>query len=143
MRRMTILIGVTLAALWWASSLEPFSLHGQAPTPLGVNVNNFAGISSGRYALSLALSKDGDSAGALTIPPGRDFVVAFSTDQRHSHAPDGSRFEFHGDFVVYPQPPSYTSEGRFHPDRTLFQWASEGPVAIVGHDMDLVISRVQ
>jgi hypothetical protein len=41
---------------------------------------------------------------------------------------DGNRFEFHGDFKVYPQPPSYGFQGRFDPDKTDFQWASEGPV---------------
>ena len=143
MRRITSTVGVTLAALLWASSVRPVFVQGQSAKPLGANVDNFAGISSGRYTLSLSISKDGESAGSLTIPPGRDFVVAFDTNQPHSYAPDGSRFAFHGDFVVYPEPPSYVYQGRFHPDKTSFQWASEGPVAIVGHGMDLIITRVQ
>ena len=143
MRRITSIVGVTLAALLWASSFRPVSVQGQSANPLGANVNNFAGISSGRYSLSLSLSKDGEVASSVTIPPGRDFVVAFDTNQPHSYAPDGSRFAFHGDFIVYPEPPSYSHQGRFHPDKTSFQWASEAPVAVVGHDMDLIIARVQ
>ena len=142
MRRITSIVGVTLAALLWVSSLRLIPVHGQSANALGANVDNFAGISSGRYPLSLSLSKDGEVASSLTIPPGRDFVVAFNTNQSHSHAPDGSHFEFHGDFIVYPEPPSYAYQGRFHPDKTSFQWASEGPVAIVGHGMDLIITRV-
>jgi hypothetical protein len=53
-----------------------------------------------------------------------------------------NRFEFQGDFKIFPQPASYTYQGRFHPDKNPWQWASEGPVAISGHDMDLVIVKV-
>jgi len=143
MRRTTNVIVATLGALFIAASFRALSVKGQSRNSLEPAVDNFALISSGRYNLSVSISKGGELATSLTIPPERDFVVAFNTAQPRSHAPDGSRFEFHGDFAVYPQTPSYGYQGRFHPDKTSFQWFSEGPLAIVGHDMDLVIARVR
>ena len=143
MRRMTSVVGLTLAVLLSVVSFGGADVKGQSANPLGLNLDNWAGISSGRYTYLLSLSKEGEPVGSLTIPPGRDFVVGFNTSQRHSADPAGPRFEFHGDFAVYPEPPAYMFEGRFHPDKTSFQWASEGPLVIVGHDMDLIITKVQ
>jgi hypothetical protein len=143
MRRTIRVVGLTLAVMLSVVSFQAADVKGQSANPLGSKLDNYAGISSGRYTLSLSISKQGEPVGSLTIPPGRDFVVGFNNSQRHSHDTAGSRFEFHGDFAVYPEPPAYMYQGRFHPDKTSFQWASEGPLAIVGQDMDLVITRVR
>jgi hypothetical protein len=142
MRRTLPVIGMTLAVLILVVTFRAAHLTGQSANALGLNVDNYAGISSGRSGLSLTMSKDGESVGSLTIPPGRDFVVAFNRSRPHPIDPAGNRFEFHGDLAVYPEPPAYQYQGRFHPDKTSFQWASEGPMVMAGHDMDLIITRV-
>jgi hypothetical protein len=129
--RLTILGTGLLLTLAWVG------VRGQS-----TEINNWIGIDSGSGCI-LTLSKGGEQAGSFSVPAGRDFVVGFNQGQPHSHDADGSHFEFHGDFKVYPQPPSYGFQSRFHPDKTDFQWASEGPVSISGHDMDLLITRVR
>jgi hypothetical protein len=119
-------------------SLAWIGLKGQS-----TEINNWVGISSGSGSYLLTLSKNGEQVGSFNVPTRRDFVVGFNQGQPHSHDADGNRFEFHGDVMVYPQPTSYGNEGRFHPDKTTWQWASEGPVSISGHDMDLVITKVR
>ena len=130
--RLTVL--VTLILVSWTLAWN--GLRGQS-----ADFDNFVGISRGSGSV-LTLSKGGDQVGSFNVPNGMDFVVAFKNGQPHSHDKDGNRFEFHGDFKIYPQPASYTYQGRFHPDKNTWQWASEGPVAISGRDMDLVIVKV-
>jgi len=129
--RLTILGATLLLTLGWVG------VRGQSS-----EINNWVAIDSGSGCV-LALSKGGEQVGTFSVPAERDFVVGFNQGQPHSHDVEGKRFEFHGDFKVYPQPPSYGSQSRFHPDKTDFQWASEGPVSISAHDMDLVITRVR
>ena len=136
--RLTVLATLILGPLAWTLAWNGLRLRGQS-----VDLDNWAAISSGSGSCVLTLSKDGDQVGSFTTPKGMDFVVAFNNGQPHSHDKDGNRFEFHGDFKIYPPPASYAYQGRFHPDKTTWQWASEGPVAISGHDMDLVIVRVR
>jgi hypothetical protein len=112
-------------------------LRGQA-----ADFDNWVAIGGGSASYVLTLSKDGDQVGSFNVPSGMDFVVAFNNGQPHSHDKDGNRFEFHGDFKIYPQPASYTYQGRFHPDKNTWKGASEGPVAISGRDMDLVVVKV-
>ena len=132
--RPTVLLTLILVPLVWTLAWN--GLRGQA-----AEFDNWVAIgSSASYVLTL--SKDGDQVGSFNVPRGMDFVVAFNSGQPHSHDKDGNRFEFHGDFTIYPQPASYAYQGRFHPDKNPWQWASEGPVAISGHDMDLVITKV-
>jgi hypothetical protein len=132
--RLTFLVTLILVPLVWTLAWN--GLRGQA-----AEFDNWVAIgSSASYVLTL--SKDGDQVGSFNVPSGKDFVVAFNNGQPHSHDKDGNRFEFHGDFTIYPQPASYAYQGRFHPDKNPWQWASEGPVAISGHDMDLVITKV-
>jgi len=140
MRRTIGTVSLTLGFLLSVVAFRAATVKGQA-NPLGLNVDNFAGISSDRYPLSLSVSKAGEPVGS--IPPHSGVVVAFNRSQPHPIDPAGGHFEFHGDFAVYPQLPSYMAQRRYHPDKTAFQWASEAPVALIGHDMDLVISRVQ
>ena len=123
----TLAVGLLLTMAWMREDRQ------------SAEINNWIGIDSGSGCV-LTLAKGGEQAGSFSVPARRDFVVGFNQGQPHSHEADGSRFEFHGDFKVFPQPRSYGFQARFHPDKTDFQWASEGPVSISGHDMDLIIT---
>src|SRR5476651_1136826 len=102
------------------------SLRGIGVAGQSTAFDNWVGMGGAtNYGYSLTLSKGGELVGSLTIPRQTQLVVAFKNSQPHSHDPDGNRFEFHGDFEVYPEPVSHAYQGRFHPDKNAWQWASE------------------